>query len=144
MNFGFSKIFERGNKKDSPESDEKIFSECLIFIENFDRKMSEAEKLFKKLDEKNDQILLGEIESLITDMKSNLKQLEDLIRQTNAGKDYFLLEETRDRDSLVLVQQKIIIENTPIENYIKMSKSLDRFIKDCQSKIFPLTSDLEN
>jgi hypothetical protein len=146
MNFNFGKIFER--KKDSPEiiqeKENKIFEEANVFISNFYKKIEEARKILETEDENADQYVLDKIKSLYIDAESNLREVIDLLKQTEKGEEYFSIENSGNKDSLMLAQQEIVLEKTPFAVYPKMVKELINLKTDTLKKLMPEVSDLES
>ena len=146
MNFNFGKIFER--KKDSPEiiqeKENKIFEEANVFISNFYKKIEEARKILETEDENADQYVLDKIKSLYIDAESNLREVTDLLKQTVTGEEYFSIENSGNKDSLMLAQQEIVLEKTPFAVYPKMVKELINLKTDTLKKLMPEVSDLES
>ena len=146
MNLNFGKIFER--KKDSPENrqekENKIFEEANVFISNFYKKIEEARKILETEDENADQYVLDKIKSLYIDAESNLREVTDLLKQTVTGEEYFSIENSGNKDSLMLAQQEIVLEKTPFAVYPKMVKELINLKTDTLKKLMPEVSDLES
>ena len=146
MNLNFGKIFER--KKDSPEiiqeKENKIFEEANVFISNFYKKIEEARKILETEDENADQSVLDKIKSLYIDAESNLREVTDLLKQTVTGEEYFSIENSGNKDSLMLAQQEIVLEKTPFAVYPKMVKELINLKTDTLKKLMPEVSDLES
>ncbi len=146
MNFNFDKIFKR--KKDSPETiqekENKIFEEANVFISNFYKKIEEARKILETEDENADQSVLDKIKSLYIDAESNLREVTNLLKQTVTGEEYFSIENSGNKDSLMLAHQEIVLEKTPFAVYPKMVKELINLKTDTLKKLMPEVSDIES
>ncbi|MDQ5901414.1 MAG: hypothetical protein QG580_129 [Patescibacteria group bacterium] len=123
------------------KSQEKIFEEAQVFVQNFKRNFEESNNLLNSMNPDPDQSVLDRIEAYIIDMQSNLSQIEDLMRQTKVGEDYFLIESKGERDSLEKAHQEIILTGTPFAEYSKLKIDLERFKKEALSKLAPSTFD---
>lgn len=135
MNFRF------WEKPKIEKSQEKYFEDAEIFLRDFKRNFEEANNLLKSLNPDPDQLFLDRIEAYIIGMQSNLSQIEDLMRKTKVGEDYFLIESRGERDSLEKAHQEILLTGTPFAEYFKLKIDLERFKKEALLKITPSKFD---
>jgi len=141
MNFNF---LERFKPKSIEKTNEEIAEEIKPFVENFERGMLEVKAMLEISDKDSSQEVLTKIESHIMDMRSNLDKITKYLKSTKTGEEYFLIEEREERDSLLKVQQDIILENTPFSGYPLMVSDLKSFEKEAQQKLVPNISEIDS
>jgi len=140
MNFNF---LERFKPKPVEKTNEQITEEIKTFVENFERNMFEAKALLEASDKNSSQDVLNKIESCIIDMESNLKEITEYLKKTKIGEEYFMIEESEEKDSLLKVQQNIILDSTPFSNYSSMVSRFEAFKKEAQQKLIPEVSEID-
>lgn len=109
---------------------EDVSGDAKIFIENFKINFEEATNLLKESGNDPSQSVLDQIQSLIIDMESNLRELEAVMNKTKEGQDYFLIKKQGVSDSLEMAQQEIILSETPFAEYANLKINFERFKKE--------------
>ncbi len=137
-------LFESLKRKPAEKTHEQVTEEIKPFTENFERKMLEARALLEVSDQNSSEKVWGQIEALIIDMNSNLREITNTFKKTKAGQEYFSIEEGEERDSLLRIQQNIIIEGTPFSNYSSMVSRLKSFEDEAKQKLTPLVSEMDS
>lgn len=141
MKFNF---LERLKPKPAEKTDEQIAEEIKPFVENFEIKMLEARALLEVSDKNSSQKIWWQIEALIIDMNSNLREITNTFKKTKAGQEYFSIEEGEEKDSLLKIQQNIILEGTAFANYSSMVSRLKSFEDEAKEKLTPIVSEIDS
>lgn len=137
-------FLESLKRKPAEKTDEQITEEIKPFVENFERKMLEAKELLEVSGKNSSQKIWSQIEALIIDMNSNLREITNTFKKTKAGQEYFFIEEGEEKDSLLRIQQGIILEGTAFASYSSMVLRLKAFEDEAKEKLTPAVSEIDS